>query len=97
MTGINAMEQAIVCAYRLPDGACIEAVEQRDGSHLWAVRIGRQCLGKDGGWEWEPQPSSRDDDFFARCRWPTAEEAYTGWTQAQPHGQTVLRGIPSTG
>jgi len=35
----------------------------------WAVRDGRGCcLNSDGEWEYEPQPSSRKDDFLARTR-----------------------------
>lgn len=42
----------------------------------WAVKWrGRNVLAKDGMWEWEPQPSSRDDQFYARCRFDSVEEA----------------------
>lgn len=34
----------------------------------WAIRCMGRCLNRSGEWEWEPQPSSRDDAFFARCR-----------------------------
>lgn len=33
------------------------------------------CLNHDGEWEWEPSPSSRTDEFFARCRWSDLREA----------------------
>lgn len=39
----------------------------------WAVRIGPWCLNRDQEWEFEPQPSSRDAEFFGRCRWTLAE------------------------
>ena len=39
----------------------------------WAVRQGCRCLNKDGGWEIEPQPSSRDDEFYSRCRFKLEE------------------------
>jgi hypothetical protein len=29
-------------------------------------------------------PSSRDDEFLARCRWPTPESAYAAWQTAVP-------------
>jgi len=35
----------------------------------YAVRRFSNCLNKEGEWEYEPMPSSRDDDFLARCRW----------------------------
>ena len=39
-------------------------VEDR-GMGRWAVtRSVRQCLGADGEWDWEPQPSSREDDWL---------------------------------
>ncbi len=47
----------------------------RTGVDKWAVRQGSNCLAKDGEWEYEPQPSSRDDAFLDRCRYKTLEEA----------------------
>lgn len=48
-----------------------------DGSPLsWCVRrADGAVLAKDGEWEYEPLPSSRDDEFIARTRWPTARTA----------------------
>jgi len=43
----------------------------------WAVRWMGRCLTHDGEWEYEPQPSSRDDAFYARCRFDSLEEAVT--------------------
>lgn len=40
----------------------------------WAVLHGRHCLAADGTWEMEPQPSERDEAYFARCRF-TRDEA----------------------
>lgn len=40
----------------------------------WAVIHGGYVLGKNGGWEYEPQPSSRDDDFYDTYRF-TEDEA----------------------
>jgi hypothetical protein len=52
-------------------------VETRDGfdGRKWAITQRGNCFAKDGTWEYEPVPSSRDDDFRKRCRWDTAEEA----------------------
>lgn len=52
----------------------LEECLQLDGSIRWAVRCSSNVLGT-AGWEWEPQPSSRDDAFLARCRYPTPEAA----------------------
>lgn len=64
-----------VAAYDAGGDVRIEAAKQCDGSTLWAVRNGPSCLAKDGQWEYEPMPSSRDDAFFERCRYPTAQAA----------------------
>jgi hypothetical protein len=54
----------------------IERVQQRSGADLWAVRTKSGCcLNKEGDWEDEPQPSSRDDAFLNRCRFATSREA----------------------
>lgn len=34
----------------------------------FAVRRRGLCLTTAGALEWEPMPSSRDDDFYKRCR-----------------------------
>ena len=41
----------------------------------WAIVGDSYVLNRDGEWEYEPFPSSRDEDFFARCRWPSARDA----------------------
>ena len=54
----------------------------------WAVREGGAVLSKDGDWEFEPIPSSRDDEFISRTRWDTAEEAAnaaSNWHNAQKY------------
>lgn len=35
----------------------------------WAVRKGGMCLTNEDEWIWEPQPSSRDEEFYERTRW----------------------------
>ena len=41
----------------------------------YCVRSGHNCLNTKGEWEYEPQPSSRNDAFYKRCRFDTLEEA----------------------
>lgn len=71
--------QAIISAYSIDIGRVdeirIERARQIEGPALWAVRFRGDCLNKRGVWEWEPRPSSRDDDFLERCRFASAEEA----------------------
>ena len=38
------------------------------GRGTWAVIHGGSCLGTDGEWDWEPRPSSREDDWLAAHR-----------------------------
>ena len=65
-----------VLAYDAGDGVRIEAAKQRDGGVLWAIReASSTVLASDGLWEFEPQPSSRDADFLARCRYASPREA----------------------
>jgi len=53
----------------------IQRMRQIEGPALWKVARNGDCLNKSGEWEYEPMPSSRDDEFLARCRFDTAEEA----------------------
>lgn len=76
------LDGAEIAAYALPapgagpiDQIRIERVRQMNGAALWAVRFRGDVLNKSGEWEWEPMPSGRDDDFLARARFDTAEEA----------------------
>lgn len=55
----------------------------------WAIIGDGHCLNHDGDLEWEPMPSSRDDDFLTRCRWPTAHQAIAA---AQAHMQQYPTG-----
>lgn len=73
------MKEATICAYALPGDVKIERVEQLDGTYKWAVRRGALCLGNLGEYEYEPMPSARGDEFLRRCRFDSAEQAYTAW------------------
>ena len=73
---------AVISSYAIPvsdkryaDEILIQRSRQIEGPPLWAVRLNGDCLNKSGEWEWEPMPSSRDDEFLDRCRFPTAQEA----------------------
>jgi hypothetical protein len=83
-------EGFVIDGYRLGSGIdCItvERAQQMFGPDLWAVRKPGRCLNKSGEWEYEPMPSSRDDDFMARCRFATAEEAIDAARKGdQQHG-----------
>lgn len=59
--------------YGLP--IMIDRCRQMDGSIKYAVRQSGACLNRSGEWEYEPIPSSRDDEFLARCRFDTWEDA----------------------
>lgn len=48
---------------------------QRDGSIRYAVTWLGRVANKGREWEWEPLPSSRDDDFIARTRFEDWEDA----------------------
>lgn len=73
------MLHAEICAYELPDGTHLARCRHRDGGFRWVVRRDGSCLNSDGEFEYEPMPSSRDDDFLARCRFATVEGAYAVW------------------
>lgn len=64
----------------------VERRTQRSG-HLWAVTRLSSCLNRDGEWEFEPTPSSRDDAFKARCRFLTCDEAITVYQQTIASGR----------
>lgn len=56
-------------------------VERRnfDGRDMWVIRdpVFRAVMDKWGGWEWEPQPSSRTIGFILRTRFNSPEAALT--------------------
>ena len=71
-TSAPALPPAI--SYGCSDGVVIEAANRERTS--WAVRDHLACLNFSGEWEPEPYPSSRDADFLARARWPSAAAAW---------------------
>jgi hypothetical protein len=62
--------------------AFVERVANIEGPDRFAIRRLGDCLNKNGEWEWEPNPSTRDAAFFARCRWATKEEAFAAFREA---------------
>lgn len=50
----------------------------------YAVRRHGRCLNKSAEWEYEPMPSSRDDEFYARCRFDSFQEALAVLNRSQP-------------
>lgn len=72
------------------DTAAVDAVtfvltrgQDYNGTRV-AVRRTGESLANDGKWEIEPQPSSRDDAFYARCRFASLSDAvaaYRKWKE----------------
>lgn len=58
---------------------------------LWAVLDCGFVLNKDGVWEYEPMPSSRDDEFLDRCRFDTFEDAVKAALQCKVIGHEHTR------
>lgn len=50
-------------------------VETRGNERWVAVNDMRMVLNHDLEWEFEKSPSNRDDDFIARTRYPSVQEA----------------------
>jgi len=59
----------------------LERCRQYEGPDLWAIRERGNVLNKDAGWEYEPIPSSRNNEFFERTRFASADEAFDFWRQ----------------
>ena len=78
MTDTTTIEPVVtqytVCA--LPDGhdeysyfaLTVDRVMGYEGVSGWAVRRMGRCLDARGEWDWEPQPSSRTDEWIATHR-----------------------------
>lgn len=45
------------------------------GKGRWAVRRASECLSRNGEWEWEPQPSSRTDEWLTEFRFTSHTDA----------------------
>ena len=93
-TAKELTEQLRPKAYRIPmlsedgyDRVTIEERSTEDSVRRWAVVRGGSVLNKDGDWEYEPMPSSRDEAFLSRCRYTTLEaacEQIVRWLATKP-------------
>jgi hypothetical protein len=63
---------------------------QIDGSLLYAVAWRGRVANREREWEFEPIPSSRDEDFICRCR-------FAEWYQAARVAQHMAREIKRDG
>ena len=64
----------------------VKAAYQRGGARKWKIARGfDEVLNKQGQWEDEPIPSSRTDDFLARCRFDSLEECATAIRAMKEH------------
>ena len=53
----------------------IQTAKQINGTVKFAVRQSGYCLSKSGKWEYEPMPSSRDEEFLESCRFDSWQDA----------------------
>ena len=57
---------------------------QIKGPDKWAIKIDQNfALLKNGEIYWEPQPSSRSEEYLKQARYDTAEDAYSVYIQNQ--------------
>jgi hypothetical protein len=69
------------CVMPFEDRRGIRYIEVRrtslpDKPEAWAIQNeSNGNLSRDGEWEIPSLPSSRTEDFYERCRWPSAQEA----------------------
>lgn len=57
------------------DEIIIEEARQGDGTRKYKVRRGDEVFSKTGSWDYEPRPSSRDDEYLKDHRFDTLEKA----------------------
>lgn len=71
----------------VPFAVTIDRCAQREGDDLWAVRFKGMTLNARCEWEWEPIPSSRDEDYIRRCRFATPSGALAAWNASDKGGR----------
>lgn len=67
-----------------PDAHSWSLTVEYRGRGLWAVTRWKNCLGRDGEWDYERVPSEREDEWLASHRFPL-DEALELAKQAAPH------------
>jgi hypothetical protein len=76
LESLQVLEYHLASKYYESDGAKIAY----RGKGKWAITDGaRNVANKQGGWEYEPMSSSRDDAFLERTRWDSPEAALEFW------------------
>lgn len=77
------VEALVIDRYRLAIRPSIGDVFICDrGEGRWCVENAGFVLNTEGEWEWEPSPSGRTDEFKARTRYASAEEALAEYERA---------------
>lgn len=67
-----------------PDQETWSARVEATGHGRWAVRNGSRCLSKALTWDYEPMPSSREDEWLDEHRWDDSAEATLAAIKAEP-------------
>jgi len=49
----------------------------------WAVREGCRCLSKSGLFDYEPMPSSREDEWLSEHRFASPDEAFEAFVRCE--------------
>ncbi|MES2247634.1 MAG: hypothetical protein V4645_10150 [Pseudomonadota bacterium] len=70
---------------RYADDITVQRAKQLSGPPLWKVCYRGSVLNQHGEWEYEPLPSSRTDEFLARCRFSSPERAIAAAQVAKEH------------
>ena len=88
LTGISLLREMRERIGKEPEDVLLEVIDavdgflidkereirvERRGSEAWAVCEGASVVNRVGGREHEPMPSSRDEAFITRTRFPLAE------------------------
>jgi hypothetical protein len=71
----------------------LQRMKQRDDSYLWAILKGEHSvMNREGEWEYQPLPSSRDNAFLKRTRFSTAMDALKVYRQQETKGESLQPG-----
>lgn len=64
-----------------------ERRRQLNGTSRWVIKERSLVLNRDGDWEYEPIPSSRDEEYKARTGWSTLNAAIMAFWRAEKASQ----------